>query len=129
MAVLKISFLINIFISILLVMNISCNPKGPVKGKSISISVESDNSTESSIHYGKRFFIENCSSCHSQNDGYNNAKSIRQLNEYDSTSLYQILSKVNEDTLHSNRYFEYRLDAREINSIIKYIKVYYHPRY
>lgn len=88
---------------------------------------ESD--TKEDIGYGKSFFIENCSSCHQRNDGYNEAPSLLVLNNYDSLSLFNKLSNIKQDSIHGNYFKNLKYSNKEANSIYEYIKHTFEPHY
>jgi|GEM_PF-6792736 len=84
---------------------------------------------EDDIEYGKSFFNQNCSACHGKNAGFNNAISLISLNHYDSLTLLRKLNDIKRDSVHSNYFKSVKYSNREINSIEKYIKNYFEPRY
>lgn len=80
------------------------------------------------LEYGTSLFRQKCMACHGRFDGlFENAPGLITLQNCDSLTLVRRLWKIKGDNIHKDRVEPY--NAKEVNSIYQYIRVYFEPRY
>lgn len=84
--------------------------------------------TKADLRYGSSLFRQKCVACHGRFDGgYENAPGLITLQNFDSLTLIRRLWKIKKDSMHKDRFEPY--NGKEVNSIYRYIRDYFEPRY